>query len=151
MAEDIVVEKGSATGPTEKPTPIRRDTEQQQRIDAAMERIQETRLRIKGNPKCQNGCHGQGYFGIQTIAMADGRWELTLLLCKCSNQSEYAHLSDKMKELGERMNQFAAMTFEDHEVLFRHTFFGGLKTVGQKLAGSVKQQWKLIFSKNPKQ
>jgi hypothetical protein len=122
-----------------KAEPIRRDSEQDQILDTAQARIQEMRLRTKGNPKCAKGCGGRGYFGTRTVALKNGKWDAYLELCECSKKSEYAELSDKVIQLAERVNQLANLVYTGNEVLFRHTFWGGLKVTWKRAAAFLKR------------
>ena len=99
-----------------KPQPRRNGTEEELRIEQAIERIRELQLQMKGKRNCPDGCGGSGHHGIRTLAMDDGSWEPMLVPCRCARPSEYMHTINAMAQM------MASMQLK----MIPWTFWGGI-------------------------
>ena len=124
------------------------------------ETIEIVRHRIKGNPNCRrSGCYGRGYTGIIATRHSSSKVDapavaLKIMLCDCAEvgKGAFAALEDlldkRAADIKTLQSAYAIELDRRIEIAFRHTFFGGIKTLWRaaiRLSVRIaKASWQLI-------
>lgn len=110
--------------------------------------------RVEGNPNCRRAnCYGRGFIGILAVRTKSGEPALKLLLCDCATvgKSPFAILEQKLETSTKQITDLTSLIAKEfdrqHQTIYVHTTFGGIRTAWRFIASKLKPKAKKAAAK----
>ena len=126
-------------------------------LEIEFDLLRKLQAKISGDPNCRRAhCYGRGVLGLIAVKDKSGWPAVKLLTCDCAKigKNEFTILTEKIEQSTHQTTELQKLIAKEfdaqHAMIYRHTFFGGLKTAWKyaKVLPKAIREWR--SQKEPK-